>query len=104
MQRPTPLNDGQVVSRVDCPKYNRLFDEQIGIEMRAASDLLSRILRSCHKQCVSTNRDAALETGERSCTDRCTAKYFQAHTFMGDLLDDPERLMRGPAGQKGAAL
>ncbi|EFJ22138.1 hypothetical protein SELMODRAFT_106093, partial [Selaginella moellendorffii] len=55
-------------------------------ELESRVDLFNKMTLSCFNKCIGSRRESELNMGENSCIDRCTAKYWQVTTIIGQLL------------------
>eukprot|EP00052_Salpingoeca_macrocollata_P021134 m.180496 g.180496 ORF g.180496 m.180496 type:complete len:198 (-) comp21467_c0_seq1:391-984(-) len=68
------------------------------IEIAAMSDLFNNIVKNCVNKCINpTYRDGELAKSEAVCVDRCSAKYFQLHEFVGNKLNELQQAAEAAA-------
>ncbi|KAH6853350.1 Tim10/DDP family zinc finger-domain-containing protein [Chaetomium sp. MPI-CAGE-AT-0009] len=67
-------------------------------ELKVIAEMHTRMLKVCTSKCVDkTYREADLSKGEAVCLDRCSAKFFEAHTTISEQLQK-EGAARGFGG------
>lgn len=56
-------------------------------EMEYRVDLFNRMVVTCFDKCADRKfKEGDLSVGENSCVDRCTAKYWQVTSIVGQML------------------
>lgn len=56
-------------------------------EMEYRVELFNRMVSTCFDKCIEKkHKDGDMNVGENSCTDRCTAKYWQVTGMVGQML------------------
>lgn len=56
-------------------------------EMEYRVDLFNRMVQGCHDKCIDKRyKEADLNVGENSCVDRCSNKYWQTTSIVGQML------------------
>ncbi|KAG9293890.1 hypothetical protein G9A89_019228 [Geosiphon pyriformis] len=56
-------------------------------ELEMVTETFQRIVDSCYKKCIPPKYiEADLNKGESVCIDRCTAKFFEVSTKVGEAL------------------
>ena len=56
------------------------------VEVESIQDMFNRMTRLCWTKCIPHSKDAELNVGELSCTDRCVGKYLETHYRVGEKL------------------
>ncbi|ROT39522.1 Tim10/DDP family zinc finger protein [Sodiomyces alkalinus F11] len=69
-------------------------------ELRMLASMHNRMTKMCQTKCIPDYREGELNKGESVCLDRCSAKYFESHQKVSDIMQ-AESQKRGPA-QGGA--
>ncbi|KAI1106228.1 mitochondrial import inner membrane translocase subunit TIM10 [Jackrogersella minutella] len=73
-------------------------------EMKLLTQMHDRLTKACAKKCVPNDyRESELNKGESVCLDRCTAKFFDVHLKVSDLLQQ-EMQNKGGAGAGGGGF
>lgn len=60
---------------------------------------MSRMSAACFRKCVTAYHSDELSVGEMTCIDRCTGKYYEAQTKVGEILKQSEEQLKLQAAQ-----
>ncbi|KAK5657044.1 hypothetical protein OQA88_3570 [Cercophora sp. LCS_1] len=56
-------------------------------ELKVIAEMHTRMVKICSLKCIDkTYREGELSKGEAVCLDRCSAKFFEAHSKISDQL------------------
>ncbi|KAK4672280.1 protein transporter tim10 [Podospora pseudopauciseta] len=69
-------------------------------EIKVMTEMQTRMAKICSQKCLdSTYREGELSKGEASCLDRCSAKFFEAHTTISEQLQKEQAAKGGMMGR-----
>ncbi|KAK0747760.1 Tim10/DDP family zinc finger-domain-containing protein [Apiosordaria backusii] len=69
-------------------------------EIKVMTEMQTRMAKICSQKCLDrTYREGELSKGEASCLDRCSVKFFEAHTTISEQLQKEQAAKGGMMGR-----